>query len=121
VRGLSLGMSDKSVLAARSSEVVSSTGFTYGFMAVLVLFLLPSNLLFALGIGYDSPSSFAAVKIHPATYLTAFGLVSTLLAVLQRKTLTGVAEWRVPIVFVLLTALCAMASFVSVGTAGASN
>ena len=81
VRGLSLGMSDKSVLAARSSEVVSSTGFTYGFMAVLVLFLLPSNLLFALGIGYDLPSSFAAVKIHPATYLTAFGLVSTLLAV----------------------------------------
>jgi hypothetical protein len=121
VRGLSLGMSDKSVLAAPSSEVVSSTGFTYGFMAVLILFLLPSNLLFALGIGYDSPSSFAAVKIHPATYLTAFGLVSTLLAVLQRKTLTGVAEWRVPIVFVLLTVLCAMASFVSVGTAGASN
>ncbi len=67
------------------------------------------------------PSSFAAVKIHPATYLTAFGLVSTLLAVLQRKTVTGVAEWRVPIVFVLLTVLCAMGSFVSVGTAGASN
>ena len=96
-------------------------GFTYGFMAVLLLFLLPSNLLFALGIGYDLPSSFAAVKIHPATYLTAFGLVATLLAVLQRKTVTGLAEWRVPIIFVLLTVLCAMCSFVSVGTAGASN
>jgi hypothetical protein len=121
VRGLSLGMSDKSVLAAPSSEVVSSAGFTCGFIAVLILFLVPSNLLFALGIGYDSPSSFAAVKIHPATYLTAFGLVATLLAVLQRKALTGVAEWRVPIVFVALTVLCAMGSFVSVGTAGASN
>ena len=121
VRGLSLGMSDKSVLAASSPEVASSMGFTYGFMAVLLLFLLPSNLLFQLGIGYDVPDSFAAFKIHPATYLTAFGLVSTLLAVLQRKTVTGFAEWRVPIIFVLLTVLCAMCSFVSVGTAGASN
>ena len=74
-----------------------------------------------LGIGYDVPSSFPAYKIHPATYLTAFGLVATLMAVLQRKTVTGLAEWRVPIIYVLLTVLCAMCSFVSVGTAGASN
>jgi hypothetical protein len=121
VRGLSLEMSDRSVLAASSPEVVQSMGFTYGFMAVLLLFFLPANLLFALGIGYDVPNSFAALKIHPATYLTAFGLVSTFLAVLQRKTVTGFAEWHVPIVFVVLTVLCAMCSFVSVGTAGASN
>jgi hypothetical protein len=88
---------------------------------VLLLFLLPANLLFILGIGYDVPSSFAAYKIHPSTYLTAFGLLATLLAVLQRKTVTGLAEWRVPIIYVLLTVLCAMGSFVSVGTAGASN
>ena len=71
-------------------------GFNYGFMAVLLLFLLPSNLLFQLGIGYDVPDSFAALKIRPATYLTAFGLVSTILAVRQRKTVAGFAEWRVP-------------------------
>ena len=40
---------------------------------------------------------------------------------LQRKTVTGLAEWRVPLIYVLLTVLCAMCSFVSVGTAGASN
>ena len=67
------------------------------------------------------PSSFPAYKIHPSTYLTAFGLVATLLAVLQRKTVTGLTEWRVPIIYVLLTVVCAMCSFVSVGTAGASN
>lgn len=121
MRGLSLGMYDKPVLLASSPEAASSMGFNYGFMAVLLLFLLPSNLLFQLGIGYDVPDSFAPLKIHPATYVTAFGLVSTSLAVLQRKTVTGFAEWRVPIIFVLLTVLCAMCSFVSVGTAGASN
>ena len=121
VRGLSLEMPDKSISVASSPGAASSVGFTCGFMAVVLLFLLPANLLFMLGIGYDVPSSFPAYKIHPATYLTAFGLVATLLAVLQRKTVTGLAEWRVPIIYVLLTVLCAMCSFVSVGTAGASN
>ncbi len=121
MRGLSLEMPDKSISVASSPGAASSVGFTYGFMAVVLLFLLPSNLLFMLGIGYDVPSSFPAYKIHPSTYLTAFGLVATLLAVLQRKTVTGLAEWRVPLIYVLLTVLCAMCSFVSVGTAGASN
>jgi hypothetical protein len=90
-------------------------------MAVLLLFLLPANLLFALGIGYDVTEGFIGNKIHPATYLTTFGLVATLMAVLQRKPVAGLAEWRVPIIYILLTVLCAMCSFVSVGTAGATN
>ena len=64
-------------------------GFTCGLVAVLLLFLLPSNLLFQLGIGYDITNSFAALKIHPATYLTAFGLMATFLAVLQRRNAAG--------------------------------
>ena len=43
------------------------------------------------------------------------------MAVLQRKKVAGLAEWKVPIIYLLLTVLCAMCSFVSVGSAGASN
>jgi hypothetical protein len=121
VRGLTLGMTDKPVTAASSPDVASSIGFTCGLIAVLLMFLLPGNLLSLLGIGYDSPGSFPAFKIHPSTYLTAFGLMATLLAVLQRKPVAGQAEWRVPVIFILLTVACALCSFLSVGTAGASN
>ena len=116
-----MGMTDKPVTAASSPDVASSIGFTCGLIAVLLMFLLPGNLLSLLGIGYDSPGSFPAFKIHPSTYLTAFGLMATLLAVLQRKPVAGLAEWRVPVIFILLTVACALCSFLSVGTAGASN
>ena len=118
--GTRVGNVRQTSIAAPSPDVASSMGFNYGFMAVLFLFLLPSTCCFARD-RYDAPDSFAAFKIHPATYLTAFGLMATLLAVLQRKPVTGLAEWRVPVIFVLLTVLCAMCSFLSVGTAGASN
>ena len=66
MRGLSLEMSDKLAPAATSSpEAASSIGFTYGFVAVLLLFLLPANLLFLLGIGYDLPDSFAVYRSTP--------------------------------------------------------
>jgi hypothetical protein len=121
VRGLPLEVPDKSISPASSPGAASSMGFTYGFWAVVLLFLLPADLLFTLEIGYDVPSSFPAYKIHPATYLTAFGLVATLRAVLQRKAVSGLAEWKVHIIYVPLTVVCAICSFVSVGTAGASN
>ena len=117
MRGLALGMSDKPVSAASSPDVASSIGFNCGLIAVLLIFLLPGNLLSLLGIGYDVPDSFAAFKIHPATYLTVFGLM----AVFQRKPVAGLAEWRVPAIFILLTVLSALCSFLSVGTAGAST
>ena len=41
MRGLSLEMPDKSVSVASSPGAASSVGFTYGFMAVVLLFLLP--------------------------------------------------------------------------------
>jgi hypothetical protein len=121
VRGLALGMSGKPVSAAPFPDVASSIGFNCGLIAVLLTFLLPSDLLYLLGIDYAAPDSFAAFKIHPATYLTVFGLIATLLAVFQRKPVAGQAEWRVPAIFILLTVLCVLCSFLSVGTAGASN
>jgi hypothetical protein len=82
---------------------------------------LPGNLLFEMGIGYDVPESNAALKIHPSTYLSAIGVMIALLAVYQRKTVTGLAHWRIPIIFIVVISACALSSFVSVGVASSSN
>jgi len=120
-RGLALRAPHEIWGSAVARDTLRVSTFAWGLCAVLSLFLLPGNLLFELGIGYDVPESNAALKIHPSTYLSAIGVMLALAAVYQRKTVPGLAHWRMPIVFIVVISVCALSSFLSVGLASSSN
>ncbi len=106
---------------ASSSATRPGRAFTWAYLAVLSLFLLPPNLLYQFGIDYDTSGGNPATKIRPATYLAVIGAMSALWAMYRSRSGRPFSELRVAITFMVVVAVCAVFSFISVGAASSSN
>lgn len=106
--------------ASRRLGLLPQAPFALGCLAVVLHFTVSSNLLYVLGIAYNTPGGNLAIKLHPATYL--LGLAATLLMFGEGKPGPVIDRLlqRQPalVAFLILIPICALYSIASVGMSG---
>jgi hypothetical protein len=94
-------------------------GFTLGFVAVVLTFVLPSSLLVYFGLYSDAPGGSVLTKFHPATYVAVLAAFFALYGSKRSGGITGLFRDRPALAWsVALTMTCAVYSVLSVGISG---
>lgn len=104
----------------RGARKPAQGAFVWALWSVILLYILPSNLLFQFGIDYDGAGGDPLSKIRPATYIA---LIGAIVAILNRRRARLLALARVPLTtaFMATTVCCAIFAMISIGATSVSN
>ncbi len=106
-------------VASHGALPVPKWAFPLAMASVVAHFLISGNLIYLLGIDYNTPGGNPLVKLHPGTFLALAGALLVLFSGRHAEALRRLYSERTGLAtFLTLLTICAVYSVVSVGVSG---